>query len=386
MDYFSETTHFFITNSDFKFFDKNLKNIKETFNDGKKMWCVSCFSGDKNLFTTGVGENTFIDVDSNNFYDIVEQGLFYFINGYRDIAIFSSSKYFFNKEDKCLSLIEEFYNSNKMFCFDNNNEEFFIFRKDLLSKYIKENNTESMSEDFFNTIKSDSSLYSNVDLELYEVDNLTVKFSVETEFPIAFDSMDHIEPHGTMRDNYTSLAFINECIEKLKLSGNFNIMDIGCAGGGLINDWLSYTSNAVGLEGSDYSLVNKRANWPKLGNKNLFTCDVTRDFQVYKNDEKYKADLITAWEVLEHLHTERLEIFFNNLANHLNSGGYFIGSVHTESTIPYIGHELHVSKFQPDEWYERFIPSDKFERLEYNLRTSVRKLGPLQFMIFMRRK
>ena len=35
-------------------------------------------------------------------------------------------------------------------------------------------------------------------------------FRVETEYPIAFDSPDHLYPWGTKRDNHTSESFIHE--------------------------------------------------------------------------------------------------------------------------------------------------------------------------------
>ena len=97
-------------------------------------------------------------------------------------------------------------------------------------------------------------------------------FRVETEFPIAFDSPDHLMPWGTKRDNHSSPSFIQESIAHFKMDRSVKFMDLGCSGGGLVKEWLTYTNFAIGLEGSDYSLKHKRASWPELYKRNLFTC------------------------------------------------------------------------------------------------------------------
>ena len=126
-------------------------------------------------------------------------------------------------------------------------------------------------------------------------------FRVETEFPIAFDSPDHLMPWGTKRDNHSSTSFIQESIAHFKMDRSVKFMDLGCSGGGLVKEWLTYTNFAIGLEGSDYSLKHKRASWPELYKRNLFTCDISRPYKVSYNSQVYKCDLISAWEVVEHI-------------------------------------------------------------------------------------
>ena len=48
-------------------------------------------------------------------------------------------------------------------------------------------------------------------------------------------------------------------------------LDLGCSGGQLVIDYIDRGHLGIGLEGSNYSVINKRANWPKYHNKNLFT-------------------------------------------------------------------------------------------------------------------
>ena len=194
-------------------------------------------------------------------------------------------------------------------------------------------------------------------------------FRIETEYPIAFDSPDHIKPWGTKRDNHSDTRFILNSLNHINKTPA-RVMDLGC-GGGLIKEWLSYTECAIGLEGSDYSLKNNRAEWPELANKNLFTCDVSRPYQVYYNDEKYKCNMISAWEVIEHIHPDRLDVFFDNVWNHLDEGGIFLGSASDVPDSPE-GLELHLSAFSQEKWENELIPLDKFEVISYPFDAYVR--------------
>ena len=197
-------------------------------------------------------------------------------------------------------------------------------------------------------------------------------FRVETEFPIAFDSPDHLMPWGTKRDNHSSTSFIQESIAHFKMDRSVKFMDLGCSGGGLVKEWLTYTNFAIGLEGSDYSLKHKRASWPELYKRNLFTCDISRPYKVSYNSQVYKCDLISAWEVVEHIETTRLDVFFNNIWEHLEDGGLFLASGHTESDAPE-GVELHLSAFPKEKWIDELIPTDKFYVIEYPLESVVRQ-------------
>ncbi len=148
---------------------------------------------------------------------------------------------------------------------------------------------------------------------------------------IAFDSNDHLFPWGTMRDSSTNSAFIGEVIKRFE-GRKFNILDLGCSGGKLIEDFIPYANYAIGLEGSDFSLKNRRDSWLHLTNKNLFTCDVSRRFEIEDfNDKRILFEVITAWELIEHIKTDRLERFFKNIWNHMTDDGIFSCSI---STMP----------------------------------------------------
>src|SRR3990167_2627697 len=100
---------------------------------------------------------------------------------------------------------------------------------------------------------------------------------VETDYPVALDSPDHLEPWGTKQDNSVNKRFNKKLI---KLFGHTpNVLDLGCAGGGFVRSIIKQGGLAVGIEGSDYSKKIKRAEWAKIPD-NLFTADITKPFKL----------------------------------------------------------------------------------------------------------
>jgi hypothetical protein len=164
-----------------------------------------------------------------------------------------------------------------------------------------------------------------------------IEFAVHTDHPVALDSIDHTMPGGTMHDNSRNPKF-NEKLFALLPKRPLWVMDLGCAGGGFVKDMLDAGQVAVGLEGSDYSTLwdgpsndrrpGRRAEWATIPD-NLFTCDVARPFRVLaKNPERPALfDVVTAWEVMEHLPAERLPQLCQNVVGHLADDGIWIMSV-----------------------------------------------------------
>jgi len=179
------------------------------------------------------------------------------------------------------------------------------------------------------------------------------QISVVTDYPVAVESLDHIHPHGTKRDNSTNIIFCVKIDRLLKQSfpRPFSSLDLGCAGGGLVEDLKTMGFTAVGLEGSDYSLKHQRAAWKTLANKNLFTADITKPFQVLSDGHAAKFHLVTAWEVLEHIVETDLPAVFQNITNHLQQGGYFIAST-SNSSDTMVGVELHHTQWPNSRWKE----------------------------------
>lgn len=177
---------------------------------------------------------------------------------------------------------------------------------------------------------------------------------LDTQYPVAFESPDHLIPWGTSRDNSTNKKFVTVMRNRIRYEnpqGISALLDLGCSGGQLVADFRSLGWLAVGLEGSDFSLKHKRANWPALAGKNLFTCDITKPFQLTSHGRPVQFHLMTMWEVLEHIRTDDLPQLFNNITAHLAPGGYFIASTTSEPDI-HDGIDLHQTRWTNSQWYE----------------------------------
>jgi len=81
----------------------------------------------------------------------------------------------------------------------------------------------------------------------------------------------------------------------------------------------------------------------------LFTCDITKPFRIFADEKPAAFDLVTAWEVLEHIATRDLPSLFTNILSHLQPGGYFIASTTSTPDINE-GVDLHQTKWTNEEW------------------------------------
>jgi len=178
-----------------------------------------------------------------------------------------------------------------------------------------------------------------------------MKIRLDCESKIAYDSPDHINPLGTKQDNSRN-RFFNEKIYRLysqvSMKEQLKILDLGCSGGGFVNDCHNDGCFAIGLEGSDYSEDMRRAAWGTIP-YNLFTCDITKRFSLYKNDKNVKFNIITAWEVLEHLDIKGVYGLINNIKKNISKNGIFVASIENKS-CKYNGQELHQTQ-KPKEWW-----------------------------------
>ena len=158
------------------------------------------------------------------------------------------------------------------------------------------------------------------------------KYKVITDSPVAIFSNDHIAPYGTINDNTRHPRFVKAC-ERFFRGRRLKALDLGCSGGGLVFDFLFNGHVAVGLEGSDASFKASRAEWRTIP-ENLFTCDVTRPFTVRTEGSVIEQfDVVTMWEVLEHIQETDLPVLFANINNHLSMGGVFIGSIALQDDV-----------------------------------------------------
>lgn len=180
-------------------------------------------------------------------------------------------------------------------------------------------------------------------------------FEVKTDYPVAYESADHLHPHGTKNDNTRAAFFIRKCEELFPEKKQLCFADLGCSGGGIVLDAVLRGHNAIGLEGSDYSLKHQRAEWRLLKNR-LFTCDISKPFHIQNADgSDAKFDVVSAWEVLEHIPEDGVSQLAKNVTNMLFPGGYFVATVsQVEDFEPESGAQLHVTIRPPQWWYSKF--------------------------------
>ena len=188
-------------------------------------------------------------------------------------------------------------------------------------------------------------------------------FNLQTDYPLAYESVDHLKPRGAIRDNSSNQRF-NEALKRLFPSGyRIKLLDLGCAGGGLVRSLLQDEQLAVGLEGSDNPKKYGLGEWLNCP-LHLFTCDITKPFRLTDSSgQDFIFDVVTAWEVLEHIPKENLEGLISNISGHLSSGGYFIGSVDlTPDVNPLTGAVYHVT-LEPKEWWLEIFEKHGFVEL-----------------------
>ena len=187
------------------------------------------------------------------------------------------------------------------------------------------------------------------------IENTSGAIELDTKYPVAYESNDYLVPHGTVRDDTRYPRFIHACEMYFKDREKLAFVDLGCSSGGIVLDALLRGHEAVGLEGSDESFKQQRAQW-RIIPKNLFTCDITKPFTLKKDDKLKEFDVISAWEVLEHIKEEDLPVLLENIKKHLNTGGIFIGSIANWDDIDEeTGVNWHVNLHPYEWWRDRFV-------------------------------
>lgn len=179
---------------------------------------------------------------------------------------------------------------------------------------------------------------------------------IVTNHPFAFESLDFQDPKGAKQDNTHHKGFVRR-VEQI-FEKKVVHMDWGCAGGGLVRDFLEYGHESYGVEGSDAPLKHQLGEWPVYPD-HFFTADLTKPFHLEDDDgQVIKCDIITSWEVMEHIHDHDLDQFFQNLHTSLKPGGWFVCSVAEFEDRGY-----HVTLKPYDWWHDRFSGAG-FEVLE----------------------
>ena len=173
------------------------------------------------------------------------------------------------------------------------------------------------------------------------------QITIETEHPIAVDSLDHTQPLGSRIDNSSSWAFNRKLFELIP-ANDIRLLDLGCSGGGFVRSILEAGGFAIGLEGSDYSLKRRRAEWGTIPN-HLFTADITKPFAIKNcSPEPVKFNVFCGWELMEHIPESDIPAVIENIRQHAEPGTLFIGSI--SSNV-----EPHHCTAKPKSWWKDIL-------------------------------
>ena len=180
--------------------------------------------------------------------------------------------------------------------------------------------------------------------------NASCLIELMTDYPIAVESNDHISPNLTTEGVSRPTLFVQNCISVL--GQDIKCLDLGTGAAGLVFEYAMNQVLAVGVDGSDFCRLNKIGYWPLLPN-NLFTCDITKPFSFMSRDTQapIEFDVITMWEVLEHITKNDLPDLFSNIARHLENRGYFIGSISLIEYVSSDGIPYHMT-LKPRKWWK----------------------------------
>ena len=179
-------------------------------------------------------------------------------------------------------------------------------------------------------------------------------YELKTAHPVAVGTTDHQMPRGAIRDSTTHPDF-NLALRKLIPGGGFRLLDLGCAGGGMVRSFLQEGAEAIGIEGSDHPRRLALGEWRRCSH-HLFTADITEPFELAdQTGKEVRFDVVTAWEVLEHIPEHQLTGLIRNIVRHLKPGGYFIASVdQTPDVDPLTGAIYHQTLQSKDWWLAQF--------------------------------
>jgi len=186
-----------------------------------------------------------------------------------------------------------------------------------------------------------------------------MSITIETEYPGAFESLDHLYPIGSVNDNFSSMDLISEVSAYFGINNQISVLDLGCAGGKFICDFINQGDVAVGLEGSSTAIEGAgKYNWKKYYNKNLFLCDIGKPFNILNDSSTLKFDFIHSEEVFEHIPEENIDQLLQNVKNHMKEnticmfGISIITSIHTQPDGTEV--DLHVTIKPAEWWIEKF--------------------------------
>jgi len=182
---------------------------------------------------------------------------------------------------------------------------------------------------------------------------------ISTEYPIAYESQDYQNPLGALWNTGNP-----ELVQRLLSFDIESHLDLGCAGGKFVRQMLGEGVLSIGIEGADYPITNGNSEWMGKYSDHFFTADITKPFTLTYD----KFDVVTSFEVLEHIHEDDLTMMFWNISTHTHEDSICVFTASNDSSWSN-GVDLHVTKWNYDQWINKFKqfgwkPSDKQSQFE----------------------
>lgn len=156
-------------------------------------------------------------------------------------------------------------------------------------------------------------------------------------------------------NSYYNLAVaINNLYPSVK-----NILEIGSGAGSLSNHLRNLNNNVsiVTLDGNKDTI-----NSPYILKENHFIIKTDKEYNLEKDNQTIKFDLILCYEHLEHIEKSNLDVWFKMLNKHSHPNTVFLG---TASTLDY-NPKVHVTLENKDWWINKFNEY-KWENLNISL-------------------
>jgi 2-polyprenyl-3-methyl-5-hydroxy-6-metoxy-1,4-benzoquinol methylase len=184
---------------------------------------------------------------------------------------------------------------------------------------------------------------------------------IKTKYPLCVDSMDYINPVGAVNDDNCNPLYVDEVISLF--NHPISYLELGCAGGTIVDYLVSRGHDAYGIDGTDHPIKIGRTAWKKHHNTRLFTCDLSKPFDIL---ESPKFDVISAWEFMEHLPPKCINYLMAKLYKLLKEDGIILFGISSVEC------SHHLSVFTREIW-EQNVFSELFDTHDYNLTSKYRE-------------
>lgn len=157
----------------------------------------------------------------------------------------------------------------------------------------------------------------------------------------------YVNPYASIEwgETHTNKDYNNEVYSKIPIGGY--ILDIGCGGGGFIEQCINDGYKAIGIEiGNGYKITNA-FSWKNIPN-NLFIRDFGQSLQITYNDEPVKFDFIHSWDVFEHIRVGDIDQVCKNMVSHSHKD-----TIHIHKIATWHGYS-HRNVHEESWWWNKF--------------------------------